>query len=76
MSRSGPSADQVSGGVNRNCSPLNGRLNPNPQVPLAVVGKRLGHSKISTTLNLYTHIFQDADDQAAAALNLSLGGGK
>jgi integrase len=45
-------------------------------VPLAVVSKRLGHSKISTTLNLYTHVFEEADDQAAAALNLSRGGGK
>jgi integrase len=45
-------------------------------VPLAVVSKRLGHSKISTTLNLYTHVFEEADDQAAAALNLSLSGGK
>ena len=45
-------------------------------VSLAVVSKRLGHSKISTTLNLYTHVFEEADDQAAAALNLSLGGGK
>jgi hypothetical protein len=33
-------------------------------------------TKISTTLNLYTHVFEEADDQAAAALNLSLSGGK
>jgi len=31
---------------------------------------------VLTTLNLYTHIFQDADDQAAAALNATLSGGK
>jgi integrase len=46
------------------------------KVPLAVVSKRLGHSKISTTLNIYTHLFQDADSEAATALNASLGGGK
>jgi hypothetical protein len=41
-----------------------------------VVSKRLGHTKISTTLNIYTHLFEHADDQAAEALNVSLGGGK
>jgi integrase len=45
-------------------------------VPLAVVSKRPGHSKISTTLNLYTHIFADADDEAATALNGVLSGPK
>jgi integrase len=38
-------------------------------VPLAVVSKRLGHSKISTTLNMYRRIFESADDEAAAALD-------
>jgi integrase len=41
-----------------------------------VVSKRLGHTKIGTTSNLYTHIFEKADDEAAGALNVSLGGGK
>jgi len=45
-------------------------------VDLAVVSKRLGHTKISTTLNIYTHLFQDADNEAAEALNISLAGGK
>jgi integrase len=45
-------------------------------VPLAVVSKRLGHSKITTTLNLYTHIFASADDDAAAALDSMLARGK
>lgn len=45
-------------------------------VDLAVVSKRFGHTKISTTLNAYTHLFEHADDQAAEALNVSLGGGK
>jgi hypothetical protein len=50
---------------------------PDSQVgPGRYSGKRLGHTKISTTLNLYTHIFQDADDLAADALNASLSGGK
>jgi integrase len=46
------------------------------KVPLAVVSKRLGHSKITTTLNLYTHIFETADGEAATALDGVLGGRK
>ena len=45
-------------------------------VPLAVVSKRLGHSKITTTLGLYTHIFASADDEAADALDSVLARGK
>jgi integrase len=45
-------------------------------VPLAVVSKRLGHSKITTTLGLYTHIFATADDEAADALDSVLARGK
>jgi integrase len=41
-----------------------------------VVSKRLAHTKISTTLKIYTHLFEHADDQAAEALNVSLRGGK
>jgi integrase len=46
------------------------------KVPLAVVSKRLGHSKITTTLNLYTHIFESADEEAATALDSILAGKK
>jgi integrase len=46
------------------------------KVPLAVISKRLGHSKISTTLNLYTHVFETADDEAATALDSVLMGKK
>lgn len=45
-------------------------------VALAVVSKRLGHTKTSTTSNIHTHLFEHADDQGAEALNVSLRGGK
>jgi integrase len=45
-------------------------------VALATISKRLGHAKVSTTLDIYTHVFRDADDEAAAALNKTLAGGK
>jgi hypothetical protein len=43
---------------------------------LAVVSKRLGHGKITTTLSLYTHIFASADDEAADVLDNMLARGK
>ena len=30
-----------------------------------VISKRLGHSKINTTLDVYGHLFKDADKKAA-----------
>lgn len=36
--------------------------------PLKTVSKRLGHSNVSTTGNIYTHAIQSADEAAAAAL--------
>lgn len=36
-------------------------------VPVATVSKRLGHSSIRTTLDIYGHVLRDEDDQAAAA---------
>ena len=40
------------------------------------MSKRLGHTKVSTTMNIYVSIFREADEQAAEALNVSFGGGK
>lgn len=34
----------------------------------ATVSKRLGHAKISTTTDIYSHIMQKADKSAATAL--------
>ena len=45
-------------------------------VPVAVMSKRLGHTKVSTTMNIYVSIFREADQQAAEVLNVSFGGGK
>ena len=36
--------------------------------PLKTVSKRLGHSNVSTTGNIYTHAIQSADEAAAEAL--------
>lgn len=37
-------------------------------VPLPVISKRLGHSSISTTVDVYGHLATDADERAADAL--------
>jgi integrase len=42
-------------------------------IPIAVVSKRLGHSKISTTLDIYTHCLPNEQDQAAALMDAALG---
>jgi integrase len=34
--------------------------------PLTVVSRRLGHADVQTTLQLYAHVTEDADRQAAA----------
>jgi integrase len=41
-------------------------------VPLKMVSKRAGHSRTSTTLNIYSHCFQDADDGAADLVDTSM----
>ena len=38
-------------------------------IPLKVVSERLGHSKISTTSDIYGHVLPSADQAAAEALN-------
>lgn len=44
-------------------------------VPLAVVSDRLGHTKQTTTLDLYSHVLDDHDDAAAAEVQRALGRG-
>lgn len=51
---------------------LNASLQLIAGVPLAVVSKRLGHSKQSTTLDIYSHVL-DGDDAAADTLGELLG---
>lgn len=34
------------------------------------ISRRLGHSQLSTTLNIYTHIFEESDKQIANDLNI------
>ena len=36
------------------------------RVPVHVVSRRLGHADVQTTLQLYAHVTEDADLQAAA----------
>jgi integrase len=33
--------------------------------PLVVVSRRLGHSQVSTTANIYSHVIQSAEEKAA-----------
>ena len=35
-----------------------------------IISRRLGHSQLSTTLNIYTHIFEESDKQIADGLNV------
>lgn len=34
------------------------------------ISRRLGHSQLSTTLNIYTHMFEESDKQIANDLNV------
>lgn len=43
-------------------------------VPIATISTRLGHSDLSTTLNLYTHAVPATDQRAAAYLGNLLAG--
>ena len=38
-------------------------------VPINVVSRRLGHSTVEMTLKVYTHIFEEAQDQAISVMN-------
>lgn len=44
-------------------------------VPMSVVSKRLGHSKESTTSDIYSHVLAEEDDDAAMQAQLALGRG-
>ncbi len=44
-------------------------------VPMSVVSHRLGHSKESTTSDIYSHVLDDNDDMAAAIAQKALGRG-
>jgi integrase len=50
----------------------NASLLANLNVPVANISKRLGHSTVSTTLDIYTHAFRKADIDAADKLQESL----
>ncbi len=43
-------------------------------VPVKVVQEVLGHSLLSTTADIYGHLFPEAFDQAAAAMEPALAG--
>lgn len=38
-------------------------------VPITVISKRLGHSNIAMTLNIYSHLMLDDEDKAVDLLN-------
>lgn len=42
-------------------------------VPMSVVSKRLGHSKESTTSDIYSHVLEEHDDEAAMQAQRALG---
>lgn len=42
-------------------------------VDVVTIGKRLGHSKPTVTLQVYAHLYQTKDDKAATAINEALG---
>jgi len=39
-------------------------------IPVIVVSKRLGHAKVSTTLDIYGHYMPGMQDEAADLMNL------
>jgi integrase len=51
---------------------LHASLLINGGVPLAVVSKRLGHSTIAVTVDLYGHLLRDAKRDAAQAASSML----
>ncbi len=42
---------------------------------VVAVSRRLGHASPALTLNIYSHLFENKDDQAAAAIDAALGSG-
>lgn len=43
------------------------------KVDVKTISARLGHSKVSTTLNIYTHLIRSAEDAAVSALDKAFG---
>jgi integrase len=43
------------------------------KVDVKTISARLGHSKVSTTLNIYTHLIRSAEDAAVSALDRAFG---
>ena len=41
----------------------------NRGVPFLVVSKRLGHAKPSTTLNVYSHLYMESQDEPARIMD-------
>jgi len=41
----------------------------NHQVPILVASRRLGHSKPSVTLDIYSHLFHDSQNNVAELLD-------
>lgn len=41
----------------------------NKGIPPIVISKRLGHKNVQTTLNIYSHLYKETDQQAADLLN-------
>lgn len=45
----------------------------NDGIDIRIVSQRLGHSNVSTTLNIYSHLLPDAQEDAALSLDKSIG---
>lgn len=41
---------------------------PAPGIDLTIIAERHGHTRISTTLNIYTHVLHDSQAEAAELL--------
>jgi integrase len=41
-------------------------------IDVVTVSKRLGHASPALTLNTYSHLFRNKDDQAAAVIDAAL----
>jgi integrase len=45
----------------------------NDGISIRIVSERLGHSNVSTTMNIYSHLLPDAQQEAALSLDHSIG---
>ncbi|EGT4225622.1 site-specific integrase, partial [Clostridioides difficile] len=44
----------------------------NSKVPIKVISERVGHSNISTTLSVYSHVLKEMDKEASDKISESL----